>query len=174
VTSEVVSQSKRRRLTPIDSPGPCADCGEPGEWYMVHDHLWCAAGMNPDDGFLCIGCLEGRLGRGLCCDDFTDVMLNDLTDAYNQVLMERGRFSPRLIDRLTTPGQPKSPRRALSRRLAREALQLEDQHPVESVDGLPVIEDKMVGGKRAKRNRPVPGSTGAIKESGQRHGPAPA
>jgi hypothetical protein len=102
---------------------------------MVHDHLWYAAGMKkPDGGFLCIGCLEGRLGRGLCCDDFTDAPLNDLTDAYNQILMERGRFSPRLIDRLTTPGPPKSPRR--------EALQLEDQHPAEFVNGLPVVEER--------------------------------
>jgi hypothetical protein len=108
---------------------------------MVHDHLWCAAGMHPDGGFLCIGCLEGRLGRGLCCDDFTDVLLNDLTDRYNQFLMERGRFSPRLIDRLTTPGPPKSTRRArVSRKLA--PPRPGEGEPAAAVDGLKVIEEK--------------------------------
>jgi hypothetical protein len=41
-----------------------------GRWetFMVHDHLWDSAGMT--DGFLCIGCLEKRLGRQLCRNDF--------------------------------------------------------------------------------------------------------
>src|SRR5262245_59749408 len=50
----------------------CADCRRCtwGEVYMVHDHLWEAAGMAPDGGFLCIGCLETRLGRRLAPADF--------------------------------------------------------------------------------------------------------
>jgi len=103
---------------------------------MVHDQLWYAAGMHPDGGLLCIGCLEGRLGRGLCADDFTGAPVNDLTDVYNQMLIERGRFSPRLIDRLTTPGQPKSPRR--SRKLA--PLRPGEGVVPEFVNGLPVID----------------------------------
>lgn len=35
---------------------------------MVHDHLWAQAGTT--DGFLCIGCLERRLGRRLQSRDF--------------------------------------------------------------------------------------------------------
>jgi hypothetical protein len=33
------------------------------EWYMVRNELWASAGLN--DGFLCIACLESRIGRKL-------------------------------------------------------------------------------------------------------------
>lgn len=68
------------------NPAPCHDCGEDTtpclgqrgcrhvgrwEWYMVRDDVW------PDvDGFLCIACLEQRLGRMLTADDFTDAHVN--------------------------------------------------------------------------------------------------
>ena len=64
---------------------PCRDCGvdvapghrdQPSELYMVHDELWAAAGMTPDGGHLCIGCLELRLGRQLRRDDFVDALIN--------------------------------------------------------------------------------------------------
>jgi hypothetical protein len=42
---------------------------------MVHDHLWKLAGMG--DGYLCIGCLELRLGHSLCATDFRTGMTND-------------------------------------------------------------------------------------------------
>lgn len=45
------------------------------EWYMVTDEVWAAAGM-PHRGFLCVGCLEGRLGRELSGPDFTDAPVN--------------------------------------------------------------------------------------------------
>jgi hypothetical protein len=123
--------------------------------------------MNPDGGFLCIGCLEGRLGRALCCDDFTDAQLNDLTDVYNQVLMERGRFSPRLIDRLSTPGQHKSPRRALvSRRLV--SLRPGEGEVPDAVDGLPVIEDKMVGATKKPRAQEIAPARTTPERSGAR------
>lgn len=32
---------------------------------MVHDHVWAAAGMTPNGGWLCTGCLQVRLGRPL-------------------------------------------------------------------------------------------------------------
>ncbi len=52
---------------------------------MVHDHLWAAAGMGGEDGagFLCIGCLEFRLGRELTAADFTDAMINMADDPWN-------------------------------------------------------------------------------------------
>jgi hypothetical protein len=72
----------------------CTDCGTetlsvepdvPTEYYMVHDDVWEAARM-PDHGFLCIGCLEARLGRQLHSGDFTECPMNDLainrTDRY--------------------------------------------------------------------------------------------
>jgi hypothetical protein len=85
------------RMTPDDTP-PMDFCAEPmtmaelakanctdcrwctpllGEYYMVHDHVWKAAGMEPEGGCLCIGCLEERLGRMLTPDDFKDCLLND-------------------------------------------------------------------------------------------------
>jgi hypothetical protein len=63
---------------PDKEPSLCEDCGQevtpgrPGngdwEWYMVHNDVWAKAGMQ--DGFLCIGCLEQRLGRPLTGADF--------------------------------------------------------------------------------------------------------
>jgi len=60
----------------------CADCGVDtscgngiGEWYMVKDKIWRRA--KAKGGILCIGCLEKRLSRTLCRDDFTDAPVND-------------------------------------------------------------------------------------------------
>lgn len=72
-------------------PSSCADCGidtappigqgrdrKIGRWehYMVHDHIWKEFGVG--DGFLCIGCLEDRLGRKLTPLDFIDLPINKL------------------------------------------------------------------------------------------------
>lgn len=53
----------------------CVDCGVtvvaktgPVENYMVHDSVWTEAGMGR--GFLCVNCIESRLGRGLTGADF--------------------------------------------------------------------------------------------------------
>lgn len=51
---------------------PCKDCGvktvEIGEYYNVYNDVWNEA--DGGQGFLCIGCLENRLGRKLNPDDF--------------------------------------------------------------------------------------------------------
>lgn len=74
----------------------CVDCGvnthDADEYYMVHDELWAAAGMEPAGGMLCVGCLEQRLGRRLTAADFTDAPVNHGSFFY----------SPRLIERLST------------------------------------------------------------------------
>jgi len=74
----------------------CVDCRWAtlplNEWYMVQDSVWKAAGMEPDGGCLCIGCLEERLGRMLTPDDFMDCKLNDLN---------KSDASSRLLKRLT-------------------------------------------------------------------------
>jgi hypothetical protein len=69
----------------------CADCGTdttpcPGEWeyYMVHNTVWSCAQMK--GGFLCVGCLEARLGRKLEPCDFTDVIGNDPDNPWHSVL----------------------------------------------------------------------------------------
>jgi hypothetical protein len=63
------------------------------EWYMVEDELWLAAiGGDRFIRFLCIGCLEVRLGRRLLPTDFpSDVPINQMHRAS----------SPRLRDRMT-------------------------------------------------------------------------
>ena len=42
---------------------------------MVHDAVWAQAGAV--DGYLCIGCLETRLGRALGPDYFPDFPVNE-------------------------------------------------------------------------------------------------
>jgi hypothetical protein len=61
-------------LDTLDMPG-----GGPyhlNEYYMVHDHVWAAAGMSEDGGFLCVGCLSRRLGRHLDSRDLTAAACN--------------------------------------------------------------------------------------------------
>ena len=56
----------------------CVDCSvntlDINEYYMVHNHLW---PIGSDDGMLCIGCLEKRIGRTITSADFTDCLLNN-------------------------------------------------------------------------------------------------
>jgi hypothetical protein len=55
----------------------CAKCGcDYDEFYMVHDHVWAAGSLDKYDGWLCVGCLENRLGRKLRPDDFNDAPIN--------------------------------------------------------------------------------------------------
>ena len=86
-----------------DERSPCASCqvdtqGDgTNEFYMVTDDVWNA--VAPDDPhhmdlFLCIGCLEERLGRRLTSYDFTDAPLN---------AMGLVGSTERLVDRLTRP-----------------------------------------------------------------------
>jgi hypothetical protein len=46
------------------------------ERYMVHDVVWAASGLAKNDGKLCVGCLEQRIGRPLEPGDFTDCLGN--------------------------------------------------------------------------------------------------
>jgi len=68
-----------------DDLAPCHDCGTEtlpvdwgyrAEWYMVNKEIWEAAGLR--SGYLCIGCIESRIGRRLNANDFTDAPINDL------------------------------------------------------------------------------------------------
>jgi hypothetical protein len=60
-----------------------------GEYYMVHKQIWTTFGVG--DGYLCIGCLEQRLGRKLNRGDFTDAPCNT-EEGYSRSL--------RLLDRM--------------------------------------------------------------------------
>jgi hypothetical protein len=89
----------------------CFDCGidtispDGGqEYYRVKDEIWAASGL-PTVGemvageyvgrYLCIGCLEQRIGRRLTRADFNGGN-RALDDPYS-------RRSARLVDRLSTP-----------------------------------------------------------------------
>lgn len=78
-------------LVDLGSPTSCSDCaadvmpydddGRPSEnaweWYMVHHHVWEAAhAVQPPARYLCVGCLEQRLGRRLTPEDFSDYDIN--------------------------------------------------------------------------------------------------
>ena len=74
----------------------CLDCGVDtariDEYYIVTSQVWLSA--NPvKAGMLCIGCLEGRLGRNLTPEDFIDCPLNTDHAGWN-------RKSERLLERL--------------------------------------------------------------------------
>jgi hypothetical protein len=67
------------------------DTLEIGEFYMLKDEVWDAAvGADNFIFYLCIGCLELRLGRRLMPSDFTNVPTNEI----------HGGKSPRLRDRM--------------------------------------------------------------------------
>lgn len=60
----------------------CLDCGQDtgefglNEYYAVHNDVWAQTGLGPEDGLLCIGCLEQRIERQLTAADFPAVFIN--------------------------------------------------------------------------------------------------
>jgi hypothetical protein len=79
----------------------CMDCGidtnEIREYFMVEDHLW-KQNVPEYHGFLCIGCLESRIGRKLDKNDFpAHLPINDPDGFFFP-------HSDRLRTRLTTMG----------------------------------------------------------------------
>jgi hypothetical protein len=90
---------------------PCRDCGMetlPVDWgyraeyYMVKNEIWDTVG--PGWGYLCVGCLESRMGRKLNADDFIDAPVNDLGIADTQRFAWSYR-TPRLKSRLANHGE---------------------------------------------------------------------
>lgn len=96
----------------------CRDCGTdctpgadhdppkaiPGtwQWYIVHDDVWAAAGMNGFfSGLLCIGCLEKRLGRRLTGADLPDHLginrPNNATDTPYLAKLKQAAQQPRRL-----------------------------------------------------------------------------
>jgi hypothetical protein len=70
---------------------------------MVHDIVWQAA-HGPSRGYLCIGCLEARLGRQLHRCDFTAAAVNSLHPYWREYAW--WHRSKRLAERLTAPPPP--------------------------------------------------------------------
>lgn len=91
----------RRQIEKLTGFDPfCVDCRVDThhiqESYMVHDRVWKKAGMKPDGGRLCVGCIERRLGRKLNCNDFFLIGLN--IDAYIYPWAASRRLRKRLHD----------------------------------------------------------------------------
>jgi hypothetical protein len=59
------------QCNPFDAPWGMRDTQQ----YMVHGDVWAAAGMR--HGWLCVPCLEVRLGRHLSPADLTTAPIND-------------------------------------------------------------------------------------------------
>ena len=79
----------------------CLDCEADTfvlkDWYMVRDELWQQVITTKDLAtrkFLCILCLEKRLGRKLCLADFMDSACAKINQP------DPRRMSERLLDRL--------------------------------------------------------------------------
>lgn len=75
-------------------PLVCRDCGVDvglnGEyWYMVWDGVWAATSLGPNDGRLCVACIEERLGRQLHAGDFNDAPINDMAAWQSERLRSR-------------------------------------------------------------------------------------
>ena len=84
---------------------PCHDCGVntvplegDREYYEVHDQLWKKVARAPGRGqsdngpegfFLCVGCLEERIGRRLAPEDFKPFPANIPSPWYSDRLNER-------------------------------------------------------------------------------------
>lgn len=62
----------------------CYDCEEVDiDYYMIKDNLWDEYGSG--DYFLCIPCLEKRMGRELEAKDFTNCMANDDCERVQEI-----------------------------------------------------------------------------------------
>ena len=78
------------------------DCGKIGEHYMLKDLVWFSV-VASNKGMLCVGCIEGRLGRRLIPSDFNNSYVNGL--GFGQIksnrLLERLRIMGRFVRGLT-------------------------------------------------------------------------
>lgn len=84
----------------------CLDCSidtiDTGEYYMLRSDLW--RGLTGSRyGYLCIGCLEARLGRRLRLDDFMLCPLNCMIDAGTFHRASSARLRDRLAGMADVP-----------------------------------------------------------------------
>lgn len=59
------------------------------EWFTVHDSVWEQTGLGPQDGVLCVGCLEKRIGRRLSVSDFAETQNNQPSEFHSDRLLSR-------------------------------------------------------------------------------------
>ena len=79
-----------QRTTPYDAEGRPEDSWE---HFMVVDDVWEAAAPYTAEGglirFLCVGCLERRIGRRLGPGDFEDLPINEPSELDSDRLRDR-------------------------------------------------------------------------------------
>jgi hypothetical protein len=81
-----MSKSSRRKFLCLDCR---IDTGKIHEHYFIQTPLWMKL-VGSNQGMLCVGCLELRLGRKLIASDFTNASINTAShEAKSQRLMER-------------------------------------------------------------------------------------
>ena len=62
----------------------CSDCGGKNEPYMINFHLWDQITRTEERRtFICLSCVEQRLGRLLFVNDFTNAPINYDPDGFN-------------------------------------------------------------------------------------------
>lgn len=78
----------------------CTDCGADTktEYYMLEHDLWMKVNNGRRQGFLCIGCVEVRLGRELNAFDFLDAPVNqpEVDHIWKRGLQRSERLKARL------------------------------------------------------------------------------
>ena len=82
-----IRRGKRNWSVPFEYSSRC-------EVYIVHKHIWNAAGMEEYGGCLCIGCLEKRIGRELTPEDFDADHPFMLLPGTPRLLQRQGRYDP--------------------------------------------------------------------------------
>jgi hypothetical protein len=96
-----------RKLHASGTIFPCADCsmiltirstglgamfdGHNHEWFMVKDNVWARGQRGGKCRFLCVGCLERRIGRKLSSDDFKRSAKVNFVDQTSAKLRRRMR-----------------------------------------------------------------------------------
>ena len=58
------------QVRPHGMSAACGASGWQGDWFMVKDKVWQLGQRAGECRFLCVGCLESRIGRKLLADDF--------------------------------------------------------------------------------------------------------
>ena len=62
------------------------------EWFTIDDKTWAQIGLARNAGCLCIGCLEQRIGRPLCRQDFPSSRNNHPTEYVSDRFLSRLGF----------------------------------------------------------------------------------
>lgn len=63
---------------PSADPSTCDDCSKHAPFYVVENAVWAKAVAKKPAQYLCLACLEQRLGRLLLFQDFPEVPVNQL------------------------------------------------------------------------------------------------